>query len=142
MADNIMITRIWEDVDFFQIQIECKTDLVVIREKVYITDNSIDELCGIIEMFLSERASSFFWQNGMKGDDTTPCISMRFVKKDKNGHVLIEVFMEIDDGGKLSSHNCCFYINTEMGLLQRFKEKLPKIMNHQVGIQVSLNDDV
>lgn len=138
MADNLIITRFWQDIEFFQIEIECKTELITVRGRVYTADDLIDDLCNKIETFLSGHIDAPCWQNGTRGDATTPCIALRFSRKDELGHVLIEVFMEIDDGGTLSTHNCCFYINTEMGLLYQFKENLPKLKAPQLGIRVSL----
>ena len=138
MADNLIITRLWQDIEFFQIEIECKTELIAVRGKVYTTDDLIDDLCNKIEAFLSGHMDATCWQNGTRGDTTTPCTALRFSRKDELGHVLIEVFMEIDDGGALSTHNCCFYINTEVGLLYQFKENLPKLKAPQLGIRVSL----
>lgn len=140
MTDNLIITRCWQDIEFFQIEIECKTELVVVRGKIYTTDDLIDELYNKIELFLSGNVDTAFWQNGTRGDTTAPCISFQFLHKDKLGHALIEVFMEINDGGTLNTHNCCFYINTEMGLLYQFKEHLLKLKTPQTGIQLSLNN--
>ena len=130
MLDNLIITRFWQDIEFFQIEIECKTEFISARGKVYTTDDLIDDLYNKIETFLSGKVYSTCWQNGTRGDATTPCISFQFFHKDKLGHILIEVFLEIDDGGALSAHNCCFYINTETGLLHQFNPNglsLPRI---------------
>ena len=140
MTDNLIITRFWQDIDFFQIQVECKTEFIAVRGNVYTTDNLIDELYNKIEIFLSGEADSTCWQNGTRGDVTTPCVAFRFSHKDVLGHVLIEVFMEIDDGGTLNTHTCCFFVNTEIGLLSKFKEKLPKLKMPQLGIRISLDD--
>lgn len=140
MADNLTITRLWQDVEFFQMEIECKTDFITVREKVYTTDDLIDDLYNKIETFLSGDLDSTCWQNGTRGDATTPCVIFRFTHRDKLGHVLIEVFMEIDDGGALSTHNCCFYIKTEIGLLYQFKENLLSLKMTQLGIPISLNN--
>ena len=121
-------------------EIECKTEFIAVRGKVYTTDSLIDDLYNKIEKFLSGNADSTCWQNGTRGDMTTPCITFQFSHKDKLGHVLIEVFMEIDDGGTLSAHNCCFYINTEIGLLYQFKKNLLKLKTPQLGAQISLNN--
>ncbi len=140
MGDSLIITRFWQDIEFFQMAIECKTEFIAVRGKVYTTDDLIDDLYSKIEMFLSGNADHACWQNGTRGDTTTPCITLRFLHKDKLGHVLIEVFMEIDDGGTLSAHNCCFYMNTETGLLYQFKENLLKLKTPQLGIQISLDN--
>lgn len=140
MTNELVMTRVWQDIEFFQMEIECKTELIAVRGRVYTADYLIDDLCDKIETFLLGKASTTYWENGTRGDDTTPYISFRFFHKDEFGHMLIEVFMEIDDGGTLATHNCCFFINTEMGLLYQFKQNLLKLKNPQLGVSVSLND--
>lgn len=139
MNDNITIMRSWQDIDFFEIDIECKTRLITVREKIYTTDDLIDDLYKKIEMFLSKDDKPICWSNGTKGNDSTPCVIFRFSRKDRLGHVLIEVFMEIDDGGSLDFHHCCFYVNTEIGLLYQFKNSLPNLKIPELGIRVELN---
>ena len=139
MMDDLIITRFWQDADFFQVEIQCKTEFIVVTEKVYTTDALIDDLYNKLELFLSGKSKTVCWQNGTIGDATTPCIRLQFLNADKVGHVLVEVFMEIDDGGALSTHNCCFYLNTEIGLLYQFKEKLQNLKKPQLGVQIVLN---
>jgi hypothetical protein len=62
--------------------------------------------------------------NGGKGDGGTPFVSLEFWCKDKLGHVIVEVYMEIDDGASYDKHNCCFFIKTETGLLNSFGKSL------------------
>ena len=139
MIDNLVITRFWQDVDFFQLEIQCKTQLIEAIGRVYTTDALIDDLYNKLNMFLSGEEKTICWQSGTMGDDTTPCIKLQFISKDELGHILVEVFMEIDDGGALSAHNCCFYLNTEMGSLYLFKEQLKKLKVPQLGVQIQLN---
>ena len=139
MEDNIIISRCWQDVDFFQLEIECRTEVIAVRGKVYSSNEKIDELRVTIDVFLAQKQESLYWQSGERGDSTSPCIGLRFIHKDSRGHILIEVFMEIDDGGSLDTHHCCFYINTETGLLCNFKDKLSKLKEHGSETTIALN---
>ena len=139
MIDNLTFTRVWQDVDFFQLEIKCENEFIVATGRIYITDALIDDLNNKIKIFLSGKARTTCWQNGSFGDATTPCVRLQFSNKDTIGHILIEIFMEIDDGGTMSTHNCCFYINTEIGLLHQFMENLKKIKTPQLGIRIALN---
>ena len=80
------------------------------------------------------------WANKERGDNSSACLSLRFLRKDRLGHVLAEVYMELDDGGEFNDHNCCFYINTEYGLLQRFRDQLPKLKQPELFSVVRLNE--
>lgn len=108
---------------------------------IYISDDSIDTLFNGLNDFIKGKTKEFFWENGKKGDDSNACITFEFIHKDRLGHILIEVYMELDDGGNYSSHNCCFYLNTEIGLLEKFCQKLPTLKRELLGIEVVLNDN-
>lgn len=82
-----------------------------------------------------------YWGNGEKVGGYTPYLSLRFSCRDKLGHITIEVYMEIDDGGSPDKHNCCFYVDTEIGLLQKFGKDLERINTPVLEIKVSLFDD-
>lgn len=139
MTDDLIMTRCWQDIECFQIEIECKTEFIIVRGKVYTSDDLIDDLYNKIDLFLSGNMCTTSWQNGTRGDASTPCIAFQLLHKDELGHVQIEIFMEIDDGGTLCTHNCCFFVNTEIGLLYQFKDNVLKLKTPQLGTQVSLN---
>ena len=64
---------------------------------------------------------------------------LKFFHKDKLGHIQIEVYMELDDGGIFSSHNCCFYVSTELGLLLKFNKALYLFKEQQLKQKITLN---
>lgn len=139
MQNNIEIEKVWQDDEFFEAKITCSAKLISANTLVYLTDTSVDELLDTLRKFLDGNADDQFWESGTKGEGTTSCISFTFLRADLLGHVKIEVFMELDDGGSLSKHNCCFYLNTEQGLLNEFLNNLPKLKEKQIGTKVMLN---
>ena len=141
LTDYILIKKIWQDVFCYQVKITCASDYVVATNDIYLSDESIDTLFNGLNDFTKGKRKEFFWESGIKGDDFTACITFKFMHKDRLGHILIEVYMELDDGGSYSTHNCCFYLNTEMGLLERFCNKLPKLKQEPLGIEVILNEN-
>lgn len=66
------------------------------------------------------------------------CIFSLF-RDDELGHIAIEVFAELDDGGDYSKHNCCFFVRTEYGLLMNFCDHLDQLKNGSVGCEIRLN---
>ena len=66
-------------------------------------------------------------------------VSFRFFREDALGHIAIEVFAELDDGGDYSKHNCCFFVRTEYGLLMNFCDHLDQLKNGSVGCEIRLN---
>ena len=141
MSDYLKIEKTWQAQSYFQVKITCSSEIITVANRIYSSNECIDDLYNQLKNFLTGKAKESLWENGTKGNASTACVSLRFLRKDKLGHILIEVFMELDDGGDYSSHNCCFYINTEIGLLTRFCEKLPLIKQEQIGVKVTLNDE-
>lgn len=119
----------------------CSSYIIIASTKIYVTYSLIDDLVHPIKQFISGQVIETYWSNEEKGDFSTTCISFRFLPKDKLGHIFIEVYMELDDGGDYSNHNCVFYLNTEIGLLERFFERLPKLKQKSSGIKLTLNEN-
>ncbi len=141
LVDYIDIHKLWQDNELIQLKIVCSSEIITASAKIYVSDSLIDDLIYQIRQFLNGQVMESFWANEKKGDNSTACVSLRFFHKDKLGHVLIEVFMELDDGGNYSSHNCCFYLNTEIGLLTTFCERLPQLKEKTSGIRLVLNHE-
>lgn len=139
MKDNIIFSKTWEDDDIIELKVKCSSSVATISSKIYVSDSLIDELICQIKQFLDGDIEEGFWANEDKGNDSTACLSLRFFKKDEQGHIIIEVFAELDDGGKFTEHNCCFFIGTEYGLLVSFCERLDCFKNHPVGYKICLN---
>lgn len=139
MTDYILIEKIWQDVFCYQVKVTCASSHVVATNNIYVSDDSIDTLFNGLNDFIKGKTKNFFWKSGEKGDNSTACITFKFIHKDKLGHILIEVYMELDDGGSYSSHNCCFYLNTELGLLWKFCERIPILKQKSLGMQLTLN---
>lgn len=139
MEDNIFIQKLWYDDELAQLSIVCSSSVITASAKIYVTDFLIDDLTYQIRQFINGHVFESCWANEERGSSSTTCVSLRFIHKDKLGHVLIEVYMELDDGGDYSNHNCCFYLNTEMGLLENFCIQLPKLKQKISGTKLILN---
>lgn len=138
MTDNIKMERIWQDIEFFELLVTCTNRNITVSTEVYMTDTSIDELHEQIGTILQLKDKTVLWTSGERGNQSTPCIEFNISMKDPGGHVLIEVFMELNDGGSLDKHHCCFYLNTELGMLYDFNEKLMKLKEKKIGTSISL----
>lgn len=139
MNDFITIKKLWQDNELIQLKIVCSSAIITATAKIYVSNEIIDDLFFQIHYFLNGEEKECCWSSGERGDHSTTCVSLRFLHKDKLGHVLIEPFIELDDGGNYSSHNCCFYLNSELGLLESFKNQLLAIKNAELGFEVTLN---
>lgn len=134
----LSIERIWEDVDFFEIEVIARSEIISASVKSYTTVALINELALRLVTFPKKLDDRFIWENGSKGDDSTPYISLEFWCEDKLGHIIIEVYMEIDDGASYNKHNCCFFIKTEPGLLNSFGKSLVLLNEQGIGKKITL----
>lgn len=136
---NILtIERVWEDADFFEIELVAQSKIACARVKSYTTTETINELALKIATFPQKFDDRYLWENGIKGNASTPYVSLEFWCKDRQGHIMIEVYMELDDGASYNKHNCCFYIETELGLLNSFGKSLISLSEEGVGKKVAL----
>ena len=62
---------------------------------------------------------------------------MWILPADITGHVKIEVDIEIADNDT-RSHRCCFYVKSELGLIERLGMALKKLIIEPDGCEVSL----
>ena len=139
MKDNIIFSKIWEDDEIIELKVVCSSSVAAITSRIYVSNSLIDELICQIKQFLDGNIEEGLWANEDKGNDSTACVSLRFFRKDKLGHIIIEVFAELDDGGNYTEHNCCFFVGTEYGLLMDFCKSLAYLKNFPVGYEVQLN---
>lgn len=140
MTDYIKLKKVWQDGELAQLRVICSSSVATASAKIYVSDCLIDDLVCQIRQFLDGCVKESLWANEEKGNDSTACVSFRFLKKDELGHILVEVFVELDDGGEYAEHNCCFYINTETGLLTNFYNRLAQFKTKPVGYELLLND--
>ena len=139
--DLLTIERVWEDEYFFEIRVAAKSKSISAECRSYTTEDAISELSTKLIAFPSKPNDSFLWENGIKGDQSTPFLSLEFMCEDKLGHILVEVYMEIDDGALYSKHNCCFYVRTEIGLCNKFGKALDEFKTSNVGEIAVLNPE-
>lgn len=138
--DNIRIERIWEDEEFFKVEFSANSNVICAQVKTYITKGSINALIAGLESFQQKIDGRLFWENGEEGDSSAPYISLEIWNEDKLGHMIIEVYMELEDGASYSKHNCCFYVRSELGLLDRFSKELHKLNESGIGAKAILNE--
>ena len=139
MNDNIIFTKMWQDNELMQLKVVCSSSVAITVSKIYVSDSLIDDLIIAIKQFLDGYVEESLWANEDRGNDSTACTAFRFLKKDKLGHIQIEVFVELDDGGNYTEHNCCFFVNTEYGLLMNFCESLVHLKKSSSECEIQLN---
>ena len=82
MKDNITFSKIWEDDDIIELKVVCSSSVATITSQIYVSDSLIDELICQIKQFLDGNIEEGLWANEDKGNDSTACVSLRFLSKD------------------------------------------------------------
>ena len=76
MLYKLSVEKVWEDYDFFEIEIFAESELISAKTKSYTTKESIDELASHLLSFPKSFNDSYLWENGTKGDGSTPFVSL------------------------------------------------------------------
>ncbi len=141
--DNIIITKIWNDSDFinnkiFQIELTCQNDHLIIKEDIYLDASLAIKWAKTIKRSLKEK-KKYTYEVSMK-KKMAPGFSMTINPYDNPGYISIEMKMQIDDNHN-KEHFANFYIITELGLLEKFSDKIEKIINLEINDSISLLEE-
>ena len=136
--DNLIFKKIWQDDNLLELNIIGMCDYVKVQQDCYISKKDLEELANKIKK-INDTSEKIYLEFGKKDGDYTPAFSLLIMPKNKNGHIKIEVDMEINDI-ETRTHRCMFFVNTELGLLEKFGEKMKKIKDFEVGKNIFLND--
>ena len=138
--DNIIIKKIYQDGDLIELLVEAKSEYVKVKQTCYISLDDLIKNGNIIKKYDHNTKTDTYVEFGNKKGNFTPAFSMKILPCDNYGHVLIELDMEIADN-KTRIHRCTFYINTELGLLITFGEKLKEINKMELNKSIFLYDE-
>lgn len=136
--DLLTLERVWEDEDFFELEIVAKTNSIWVKSKFYTTNEFIERLASEITHFLKVNRKTFFWANETRSDGLPPSFSLRISFEDKLGHIKIDTFIKLDDEPFDGIHSCSFFIRTEYGALEHFGKELYNLTQRGIGIKAEL----
>ena len=139
MADYLEFQKTGTDEQFMLLTVTGSAQYIRATSRIYVTDQMLSELHQEMEAFLSEQDLEGYWENDVPGIGGPPCVTLRFLPQDAMGHVLVEIYMELNDGGDFLTHNCRFYIHTDRTKLQAFASALENFRNPQDGASILLS---
>ena len=134
--DNIILKKIWQEADLIEIEVSIDSEFVVAKNNYYVSTNSILDCQRIIFDFINKKSKECNLEFGKIGEGNVPCFNLNLFQ-DRTGHVLIDVFFELDDGS-MPKHQCSCYIKTEIGLLDKFASKIRFLADLSLGTRISL----
>ena len=90
------------------------------------SDVSLNEIGENICSYVNNYSKACYLEFGNKEGNFTPAFSMKLSPADWHGHVKIEVDLEINDNDT-RAHRCCFYVNSELGLVEQMGKTLKRL---------------
>lgn len=140
MRDNIQMKKIGALGETMTVEITSQSSQVHVNTTVHLTNTAIEELRDTIGEFLSEPDLEVYWESDIPGLGDGPTVSFRFLPGDSENHVLIENYLELDDGSDFSRHTCCFYIHSSRHSISEFSKQLYVFAGQSDIAVVSLNE--
>ena len=137
--DNLKIKKIWSDDDLFELRIEACSEFVSAYQKCYIQKQELINLSEKILNINNYKNNNCYLEFGIKTGNYTPAFSMNILPVDVYGHLKIEVDIEIEDNDE-RRHRCLFYVNSDLGCVERFGYSLKESVEKDDEIEVVLND--
>ena len=135
--DNIIIEKKWNDGELIEIQLFSNNDLINVHQDCYISKSDLKDNAERILQYAAKPKQECYIEFGRKMGNYTPAFSMLLLPIDSCGHMRIEMDVEIVDNDT-RSHRCSFYVNSELGLIERFARKMLGLLNAEIGWQIQL----
>lgn len=135
--DNIIIEKIWQNSNVIELQLTAKSEYVQANQSCYVEDDAVIMIADKIDTYMKNYEVECYLEFGNKIGNFTPAFSLTILPSETSGHVKVEVDIEIADNDK-RAHRCCFYVNCELGQIERFGKSLRSIVTEKEGTVISL----
>ena len=109
-----------------------------IKQTCYISTDDLKNNSDFIKIYIQNNVQTYVEFGKIEGN-YSPAFSMKLYPCDDYGHLVIEVDMEIADN-KTRAHRCKFFINTELGMMERFGNNLKSIIEMEIDKCIFLHD--
>ena len=139
MDNNLIFEKIWKDGDLIELKITAISEYVNAFQNCYVENSFLEEASVIISEYIKNYNKECYIEFGKKEGNFTPAFSMKFLSADIRGHVKIEVDLEISDSDE-RVHRCCFYVNSELGLIEKWGKDLSVLGDKEIGDISNLNN--
>lgn len=127
--DNIIIEKIWTDEIFYEICIKFVTEKVSAIHQTYINCGRLSKLSDKINEFI-ETKNTVSWSDSENLKESS--LILKLIKIDALGHVIIHINISDED------YRCQCNLNTCLGNIIRFSNKLNDFDRYEVGEKITL----
>ncbi|EIY7149604.1 hypothetical protein SHT65_03490 [Enterococcus faecalis] len=135
--NNLIFEKVWEEDTFIEIKITAKSKYSTSYQMCYVDEDEINKMNEKIAFYIADYSQDIYIEFGEKKGNYTPAFSMEIKKADIYGHVKIEVDLEIDDIDD-RSHRCKYFVESELGALENFRQKALNFYNSEIGTKISM----
>ena len=136
--DNIIFKKVWQDDNLIELEISASCEFASAYQSCYVEDKVLLEISNRIQKYIDNCNESCYLEFGKKEGNYTPAFSMCILPVDTSGHMQVEVDIEIADNDT-RLHRCCFYVKSELGLIERLGISLKNLVTALEGETVLLN---
>lgn len=136
--DDIIITKTWSDIDFFEVDIKFLSKYVDVIQSYYLQEFQVNNIIKELHALCNFNKSEIDIELGEYGDKNRSVLLMH-ICANKNGYVKFDVTVSIIDESD-PVHKCSFFINSEIGLINNFIFKLKKLSSMEIGSSICLNN--
>ena len=143
--DNIVFKKIWNDSGemdtngnfLFEVKLTCMTENIMVSEIYYMWNDRAKKLAEAIKKVIKNQKEQIVDFTEMKRN-TIIGYSLKILPSDVHGHILI--FVEMGIGNDCNTeHYSKFVVETELGLLEQFGNKVEKMAELGLDEKISLN---
>lgn len=135
--DNMIMEKVWQDGNLLELKVTASSSYVTVFQFCYVSKEQLDELSAGICSYILDSERKYYWETGPKEGKYPAAFSLEVLPAQKTGHVTIEVDIEIEDNSN-RKHRCVFYVESELGLFERFGKSLKYLKECEPGEEVRL----
>ena len=143
--DNIIIKKIWNDSGeigsnsnfLFEVKLTCTNENIMVSEIYYMWNDRAKKIAKAIKKVTNKQKEQII-DFTEKKENTITGYSLKIVPPDVHGHVFIFVEMGIGNDTK-REHYSKFIVETELGLLEQFGNKIEKMAELGLDEEIALN---
>lgn len=135
--NNITFEKLWEDDTSIEVKITAESKFSKSYQMCYVDETELKQMINKINLYITDYSKDVYIEFGEKEGNYTPAFSMKLMKAELNGHVNIEVDIEIDDIAD-RSHRCKYFVESELGAIERFGQQANDFYKSNIGDSISL----
>jgi len=143
--DNIVFKKIWNDsgeIDsnsnfLFEVKLTCANENISVSEIYYMWNDCAKKIAEAIKKVIKSQKEQIV-DFTEKKENTITGYSLKIEPPDVHGHIVIFVEMGIGNDCK-KEHYSKFIVETELGLLEQFGNKVEKMAELNIDEEIKLN---